>query len=330
MIYQSPQMYNIAERCRSIAQKDKDVSFLLLGESGAGKNVLAHYIHDETPTRCDYSFVEASLSREDSLLDSELFGYVKGAFTGAVLGHDGAFTRANGGTVFLDEIDNLSLLGQSKILKVTDEWKYLPVGGNDYLKADVRIITATNKPVEYLMDKTYFRTDLYYRIGAVNVVIPPLRERVEDMVPLAESYINGWNEQHHTSYVLGEYDKSLLVDYPFPGNVRELNSVVRYAALLSETDFNTNALAERLSQPMIAKMPESVSKPAPDLHVVSLSLSGLCQRAESIYIKKVLRDTKYNISRASEVLKISRPTLRKKIKLYGLDRPPDKSFSSGG
>ena len=175
MIYKSPQMHDIVGRCSRIAQRDKDVSFLLLGETGVGKNVLARHIHEQTPSRCNYPFVEPALSREDNLLDSELFGYVKGAFTGAMAsGHDGAFTLAKGGTVFMDEIGNLSYQGQFKLLKTIDEGWFSPVGSCQHIDIDTRIIAATNKPEADLQAGTFFRNDLYWRINGETVVVPQI------------------------------------------------------------------------------------------------------------------------------------------------------------
>lgn len=323
-------MCNIAERCRNIAHKDKDVSFLLLGETGVGKNVLARFIHEETPNRCSHLFVEPSLSRDDNLFDSELFGHKKGAFTGAYTNRIGAFTRANDGTIFLDEIGDVSPQGQLKLLKVVDERRYLPLGAADYLATNARIIATTNKSLTDLQAGTYFRSDLYYRLSAETVVIPPLRERVEDIVPLAEHFMNGWNVQHHTSYVLDNDDKALLVNYSFPGNVRELNNIVCHTARLSEVDFNTNVLATSLSQPTVVIASEVISAPTSDLRTIPLSLNEVCQKAEREHIKKIWIITNCNISHAAKLLKISRSTLREKIRLYGLDRPPDNLLSRTG
>jgi transcriptional regulator with GAF, ATPase, and Fis domain len=325
MIYKSSQMHDIAEQCSRIAQKDKDVSFLLLGETGVGKNVLAHHIHEQTPSRCNYSFVEPALSREYNLLDSELFGYVKGAFTGAVVGHDGAFAAAKGGTIFMDEIGNLSYQGQSKLLKVLDGGWYSPVGSCQHIDIDSRMVFATNKPVEYLTDITHFHTDLYYRISGETVTIPPLRERIEDVVPLAEHFLNRWNYSYKTSYVLDDGDKSLLMHYSYPGNVRELQGIVLHTARLSEEMvFNTEVLEETLSQRQVLIVPKAVFERSPVAQLDSLVLEKVCRQAERECIKKVLIITNSNLTEAAEILGISRTTLRSKIRLYGLDRPPDK------
>lgn len=331
MIYRSPKMIDITGRCRSTAHKDKDVLFLIGGETGVGKNVLARFIHDETPARCQYPFIEASLSRDDNLLDSELYGYKPGAFTGAaVIGHDGAFTRAKGGTVFLNEIGDLSPQGQFKLLKVLDDGQYLPVGGNDYLTANVRIIAATNKPLDDLRAGTFFRQDLYYRFGAETVIIPPLRERPEDIVPLAE-YFMGWcNQKYHTSYVLGEDDKSLLLQYPFPGNIRELKNAIQGAVLWSDAEFNTVRLMELLPAGGVETTPKLVYEPNPALQCKILSLAEVCRETERKHIRGILIATNYNISRAAQRLGISRLTLRRKMELYGLDRPPDNPLTRTG
>lgn len=332
MIYQSPQMHDIATRVRHTAQRDKDVPILILGETGVGKNMLADYIHYQTPQRCSEPFVEVALSCEDSLLDNELFGYVPNAFTGAAaIGHDGSFKLAKGGTVFLDEIGDISKPAQFKLLKVIDEGKYWPVGASNYSTADVRIIAATNKPTEYLTDATHFRSDLYYRISAETVVIPPLRERIEDVVPLAEHFMNRWNVEHYTSYVLAEYDKALLVGYSFPGNVRELKDVVCHTARFSETDFNTAVLARELSQRrQTITVPKAVFARASNQQEECLLLEKVQQATEFNCIKKALIITNNHHTNAATLLGITRTTLRSKIRLYGLDRPPDNSLPKIG
>jgi two-component system response regulator HydG len=326
MIYKSQQMHDIVGRCSRIAQTDKDVSFLLLGETGAGKNVLARYIHDQTPLRCNKPFVEPALSREDNLLDSELFGYVKGAFTGAMAsGHDGAFATANGGTVFMDEIGNLSYQGQSKLLKVMDEGWFSKVGSCERINTDVRIIAATNKAEVDLQAGTFFRNDLYWRISGETVVVPPLRERIEDIVPLAEHFLNRWNLSYKTSYVLDEGDKSILMQYSYPGNVRELQGIVLHTARLSEEMvFNTEVLEETLSQRQVLVVPKAVFEQSPVKQMESLLLRKVTRQAEQECIKKALIITKNNLTEAAKILGISRTTLRGKVSSYGLDRPPDK------
>jgi transcriptional regulator with PAS, ATPase and Fis domain len=320
MVYQSQQMHNIVERCRRIAHKDKDVSIIILGDTGVGKNVLAHYIHEQTPERCNHRFIEACLARDDNLLDSMLFGNKKGAYTGAYENHDGAFALAKGGTIFLDEIANLSVQGQFKLLKVVDERKYLPVGGKDYVETDVRIIAATNKPIEYLTEGTHFRVDLYSRLCAEVITIPPLRERVEDIVPIAEHFVDEWNKQHHTSYVLGEGDKSVLLQYSFPYNVRELKHVVEATARWSDKVFDTGYMEGLLipKEHIAIAMPNSVNSVG--LQAEFIPLKKMCQKAESEYIKKALIATDYNILRAAKLLGMNRGTLAKKVKAYHLHK----------
>ncbi|MFH1230076.1 MAG: sigma 54-interacting transcriptional regulator [Planctomycetota bacterium] len=330
MIYKSLQMHDIAERCRNIAHKDKDVPVLLLGESGVGKTMLADYIHYQTPQRCSEPFVEPVLSRDDNLLDSELFGYVKGAFTGADTNRIGAFALAKGGTVFMDEIGDLSPHGQFKLLKTVDERWYSPMGSCERINTDTRIIAATNKSLTDLQAGTYFRNDLYHRLSGETIVIPPLRKRPEDIVPLAEYFINGWNEQHHTSYVLGNDDKALLVGYSFPGNVRELNNIVCHTARSSETDFNTDELNRTLSQRKTVIVPKSVFERTFSSQSKFLSLKEAQQEMERDRIKKALIITNYNYSHASKLLGIDRVTLRKKINIYKLSNPRDDLLSRSG
>lgn len=326
MIYKSPQMYDIAGRCSRIAHKDKDVSFLLLGETGVGKNVLARYIHDQTPLRCNEPFVEPTLSREDNLLDSELFGYAPGAFTGAAIkGHDGAFATAKGGTIFMDEIGNLSYQGQSKLLKVLDGGWFSPVGSCQHINIDSRIIFATNKLEADLQAETFFRNDLYWRINGESVIIPPLRERIEDIVPLAEHFLFRCNQTYQTSYVLDDGDRSLLMQYSYPGNVRELEHIVWHTARLSDkTVFDTEVLVETLAQHQVIIVPKAAFEQSQVKQRESLVLKKATQQLEQEFIKKALIVTRGNQTAAAEKLGISRTNLRSKISSYGLERPPDK------
>ena len=319
MVYKSPVMCDILERCGRIARKDKDVPFLILGETGVGKNVLANYIHEQTPGRCCHRFVEACLSRDDNLLDSALFGYRQGAYTGAYRNHDGAFALAEGGSIFLNEIGDISPQGQFKLLKVLDDWQYLPVGGNDYIETDVRVIAATNKPIEYLMEGTHFRSDLYYRLSAELVTIPPLRERLEDIIPLAEYFVDEWNQYHQTTYVLGENDVSLLMEYSFPGNARELKHIVESTARWSGERFNTQYLSGKLIPKKINIAPVSVNTSEP----VLLTLEEFHCKTEYGYIKRCLDSTNYNISQTAKILGITRSTLRNKMKYHGLNEVSD-------
>ena len=299
-------------------KSDADASFLLLGETGVGKNVMANYIHNETPGRCNNNFEEVFSVREDNLWESELFGHKEGSFTGAIKDYNGAIARAKGGTLFLDEIGDISYQSQTKLLKFTNDWTYKPIGGDDYIDANVRIISATNKTLEYLTDNNYFRNDLYYRIAAEIISIPPLRERADDIIGLGEYFLDEWNQSYETSYVLGEGDISLLIRHSYPGNIRELKSIIWSVARNSFDDFNTACLEKRLEEQNMKIINKPASKNIIKLQPEILTLKYVQQKVEADHIKKVLVSTNFNISRTVIILGINRGTLSSKLKKYNL------------
>ncbi|WP_133968905.1 sigma-54 interaction domain-containing protein [Eubacterium limosum] len=211
-----------------------NMPILLLGESGVGKTHIAEYIHNCSP-RKEQSFFSVNCGAiPENLLEAELFGYVSGAFTDASkTGKKGIFETARHGTVFLDEIGDMPLPLQVKILHVIENKSFVPVGGREAMDADVRIITATNKNLKELIRKNQFRSDLYWRISTFYQTIPPLRERKEDIIPLAHFYLNQLNEKYTTDKVFDFSTLYTLLDYHWPGNVRELKHVIERMYILS-------------------------------------------------------------------------------------------------
>ncbi|NLZ54181.1 MAG: sigma 54-interacting transcriptional regulator [Thermoanaerobacteraceae bacterium] len=233
----SPAFTAVKEQAKLIA--NQDVTVLLLGESGTGKELFARAIHYESPRKNEIFLPINCGAIPDSLIESELFGYEKGTFTGAnPKGKPGKFERANGGTVFLDEIGDLPLHMQVKLLRVLQEREIYRVGGVDPVKIDVRIIAATNKDLWSMVQKGEFREDLFYRLNVVPIHIPPLRERPEDILELAEIFFYRYSKIHckHLKGVSSEA-RELLINHSFPGNVRELENIIEYGVLFEKEDF---------------------------------------------------------------------------------------------
>jgi len=215
--------------CIELAQKvsSTDSTILILGESGTGKNVLAKYVHNIS-NRNKGSFKNINCAAiPDQLLESELFGYQKGAFTGAnISGKVGLLELANKGTLFLDEIAEIPLRLQAKLLEVIQDGRFIPVGGTEYKTIDTRIIAATNRNLEKMVKDGLFREDLYYRINVIELEIPPLRERMEDIVPLAHYFLNIYDKKYNTSHYFSQNSLDVLMLHSWPGNVRELQHVI--------------------------------------------------------------------------------------------------------
>ncbi|MBL8765364.1 MAG: sigma-54-dependent Fis family transcriptional regulator [Phycisphaerae bacterium] len=298
---------------------------LMTGESGVGKSLVAHAIHRRSP-RKDKPFVELACgSIPETLLESELFGHVKGSFTGAHADKQGKFLAADGGTIFLDEINSASPGMQLKLLRVLQERKFEPVGSNQTLEVDVRVVLASNQPLEQLVAAGTFRQDLYYRINVVKIELPPLRDRVSDVAMLAEHFL-----KHHAAQ-LGKALTGFAPDaldalrrYAFPGNVRELQNIIERAAVLTRSNRITiDDLPEHVARPGAG--PGPAGEPAPliraDGHHASapLPLEQALREPERQIVLAALRAARGNRTRAAEQLGINRTTLYKKMRSLGID-----------
>lgn len=305
IIGRSPQMREVFKLIGSVANTRTNV--LIQGESGTGKELVAKAIHYNSPYR-DEPFIVINCSAiSDTLLESELFGHVKGAFTDAVYETKGKFEIAGRGTLFLDEIGDVSPNLQSKLLRVIETRDFMKVGGEKILKTEARIIAATNHDLVALIKEGKFREDLYYRLKVVEIFLPPLRERKEDIPELVAYLLEKINRElrRNVRKVPPEVMR-LLVDLPWKGNVRELENALTRAVILAKGDV---ILAENL--PVVV-----IEKKAFPRELVPL------QEVEKNYIQHVLQITRGNKTRASQVLGISRPTLDKKIKEFSLNVPP--------
>ena len=272
-----------------------NITVLVQGETGTGKELVAKAIHTLSPRR-EFAFVPvncAAIPRE--LIESELFGHEKGAFTGATSAREGKFQSANGGTIFLDEIGDMSLDLQAKILRILEEKELQRVGGNKSISVDVRIIAATNKDLAKAVEEGTFREDLFYRLNVVAVMLPPLKERKKDIIPLAEYFIAGRVKK------ISSKAKRLLESYDWPGNVRELRNCVDRAVVLGDG---------KVIQP--EDLPYTFRKGG---QVIPAPLERL-DHMEEDHIVRVLRYTNWNKSDAARILGITRQTLDNKIKRY--------------
>jgi transcriptional regulator with PAS, ATPase and Fis domain len=214
-----------------------DISVLITGESGTGKNILAEYIHKNSP-RKNNNFITLDVGcLSPQIIESELFGHVKGSFTSAVSDHKGAFERAQNGTIFLDEITELDLNLQKKLLRVLEDKVIRRLGGEREIRLDLRIITATNKDIRQLVKSGKFRQDLYYRLNETTVHLPPLRERPEDIGPICQFFLDIYNKQYAKKISsVSTAAMSLMQDYSWPGNIRELRNVIKSATALSKRE----------------------------------------------------------------------------------------------
>ena len=291
---------------------------LLLGESGTGKELFARAIHSLSP-RQDHAFIAincAAIPRD--LLESELFGHEKGAFTGATERRMGKFELAHRGTIFLDEIGDLDLSLQAKLLRVLEGSDFMHVGGTSKVKADVRVIAATNKDLQAAAARQYFREDLFYRLSVFPITIPPLRERREDIPLLTEHFINHYSRQIKKEVMrLSPEALEVLINHLWTGNVRELQNCIERSVILSDSDI---ILPEHLGIRSRGLSEWTVNEFSLNgtLHEVS---SAAAKIAESRLIKKVLLETGGNKSRAAEILQVSYKTLLTKIKEYRSNEP---------
>jgi DNA-binding NtrC family response regulator len=302
IIGDSPSMIKMLEMVRSVAETDATV--LIRGESGTGKELVAQTIHANGQRRY-FPIVPVNCGAlPDSLLESELFGHEKGAFTGAQYRRKGKLEMADGGTLFLDEIGTVSPKTQVDLLRVLETREFTRVGGSRPVKVDFRIICATNQDLEQLVRDGLMREDLYFRLNVVSIVVPPLRERREDIPALAQHFLNLYARQMNRPYK--EFDAKaldLLVRYPWPGNVRELANAIERALVVG-------------SAPTVhaADLPVLMG-PDPN-GATSDSLADM----ESLHIDRILRQHSWNITRSAVALQIDRATLYNKIRKYGLHR----------
>lgn len=297
VIGRTPQMFQVYKTIAKVA--DTKSTVLLYGERGTGKELVARSIHYNS-LRNDRPFIPVDCaSLVETLIESELFGHVRGAFTGAHSAKRGLLEEADGGTLFLDEVSNLSLQMQTKLLRFLQEHEIKRVGGTESIKVDVRVIAATNQPLEPLVKSGKFREDLFDRLNVVSIILPPLRERKEDIPLLANHFLQKFSEEDKKSIShISPEAFEILLQYSWPGNVRELEHTIERAVILS---IHPIILPEDLPRKMFEEMKETEPLTLEKL----LSLKEIEKR----YVLQVLEETKGNKKKASEILGIDRTTL---------------------
>jgi len=296
IIYVSNKMKQLLDLAKRIAVADSNV--LIYGETGTGKELLAKFIHKNSK-RNSKTFIPINCSNlQESIFESELFGYKRGAFTGADKNKKGLVSVAHKGTLFLDEIGEMPLNVQAKLLRFIETKEYFPVGSEKSETSDVRIIAATNKHLDQLANEQKFRYDLYYRLNVINITIPPLRERKEDILPLAYHFLRKYNHINKNVKDFTDEAKELLLSYNYPGNVRELSNIIERALIIETNSYispSSIIISDRVEGGKKLKSIDEVIKE----HII-----------------KVLNYTKYDKKKAAEILKIDRSTLYRKLKDY--------------
>ena len=319
----NPRMQDIFQLIRTVAETDATV--LVQGESGTGKELIARAIHYNS-RRKDRPFVVVSCSAlPETLLESELFGHEKGAFTGAVRQRIGRFEMADGGTLFLDEIGEMSMPVQLKLLRVLQEREVERVGGNQTIKVDVRVIAATHKDLQRAMAEKLFREDLYYRLNVVPVKIPPLRERLDDVPLLAAHFLNKYCEKNRKEIrTISPEALSALCRYSYPGNVRELENIIERAVIMEKSD------AIREIDLIRTGVPSLTLAPGDDIRPFRKMKDEVVGRFEKEYLSQVLRMYEGNLSKASRHAGMNIKNFHEKMARYGLKKEDFKTQRAEG
>lgn len=318
LVGHSTALVRAVDRARQVAGIDADI--LIQAESGTGKELLARMIHGLSPRR-DRPFIAVNCAAfPETLLESELFGYAKGAFTGAASAKPGKFELADGGTLLLDEVGELPLPLQPKLLRALQEREFDRLGDTRVVKVDIRVIATTNRPLEAMVKEGCFRADLYYRLNVIPLSLPPLRERTEDIAELAEYFVSLYSPPGTEPSMTAEF-LARLQRHLWPGNVRELANMMRRAVALSGSEIGVEVLEPReLSPPPLEAIVEIATHQADEGLRPGVSLECMEKRLLEI----TLEATGGNRSRAAGMLGVSLRTVRNKIREYGL--PPRRSY----
>jgi len=299
-------------------------NILVTGESGTGKELVAKAIHYNSP-RKEKPFVTLNCGAiPESLIESELFGHMKGAFTDAIATKKGLFEVADEGTIFLDEISELPLLMQVKLLRVLQDKEFKRVGGTEDIRVDVRIISATNKDLEEAVKEKRFREDLFYRLNVIQVKLPPLRDRKEDIPILANHFLKKYSEELNKNILkISPEALQILLNYEYPGNVRELQNIIeRAVALESNQELTVHNLSSYLSeQPLLKKGPIDIEIPSE-----GIDLEKIVEDLERTLLLKALDKTKGIKKKAAELLHINFRSMRYRLEKYGLNHGVDSEL----
>jgi transcriptional regulator with GAF, ATPase, and Fis domain len=335
LVGRSPKMLEVYKQIGRVAAQD--VTVLIRGESGSGKELIARalYQHSHRNDQCFMAVNCAALT--DTLLESELFGHEKGAFTGADRRHIGRFEQCNGGTIFLDEVGDMSPATQSKVLRLLQEQKFERVGGHDTISVDVRLISATNRDLERMIEDNEFRLDLFHRLNGFEIQLPPLRERDGDLKLLLDHFLKRFNKQLNKNITsISPEALDLMEKYPWPGNIREMQGAVRRAMLMAT---GPTIVPELLPKDILEYMqtgggPRRVASVAPSEDGSAVDLASflderIASGSENVYqealqfmerylLTRVLRETQGNQSKAALRLGITRGSLRNKMRELGI------------
>ncbi len=314
LIGDSPPMRRVYDLVDRVA--DSEASILITGESGTGKELVARALHDHSSRKAGPFVAVNCAAISAQLLESELFGHVRGAFTDAKSDRTGLFVESTGGTLFLDEIGEMPLEMQSKLLRALQERKVRPVGGSREISFDTRIVAATNRDIDAAVERGVFREDLFYRINVVRIAVPPLRSRGNDILVLAQGFLDRFTKQTNKKVegFVGEAARKLL-DYDWPGNVRELENVIERAVTLTRYDKIT-----------VEDLPDRVREHKSDTFVVPAEdpeYLPTLDELERRYIARVLKVVGGNKTQAAKVLGVDRRTLYRKLERYDDDTAPD-------
>jgi two-component system response regulator PilR (NtrC family) len=323
IIGQSPKMVALYDLLEKVSPTKTNI--LMTGESGTGKELVAKAIHYNSP-RKEKPFVTLNCGAiPESLIESELFGHMKGAFTDAIATKKGLFEVADEGTIFLDEISELPLLMQVKLLRVLQDKEFKRVGGTEDIRVDVRIIAATNKELEEAVKEKRFREDLFYRLNVIQIKLPPLRDRREDIQILANHFLKKYSQElsKNISKISPEA-LQILLNYEYPGNVRELQNIIeRAVALESSSDLTAHNLSSYLSeQPLLRKGPIDIEIPND-----GIDLEKMVEDLERTLLLKALDKTKGIKKKAAELLHINFRSMRYRLEKYGLNHGSDSDLA---
>jgi transcriptional regulator with PAS, ATPase and Fis domain len=301
----SKKMHNVFELIKKVAKSK--VNILIEGQSGTGKELVSKAIHFNSPQK-NAAFVAINCSAiPENLLESELFGHVRGAFTGAVETQKGVFEQANGGTLLLDEIAEMPITLQAKLLRAIENWEIKALGSDRIKRVDVRLIAATNQNLRELIKQKKFREDLYYRIATVTINLPPLNERKEDIPLLVDFFMKKFREKFSRNLAITPEALDLLLKLDWKGNVRELENVLERAIITSEND--------KIGANDFKFVQTTEISDSPFSSVDNLGLREI----EKLYIKKTLEENNWNKLKVAQILGIDRKTLYKKIKEYNFE-----------
>ena len=311
IVAESDKMRKICQIVERVAPTNTTI--LVHGESGTGKELIAKALHNNSP-RKNKSFIPVNCAAlPENLLESEMFGHVKGAFTGATFQKEGLFEAADGGTLFLDEISSMPISLQSKLLRVLQDKSIRKVGGNSTIEVDVRVIVASNENLEEMIKKGTFREDLYYRLGVITIDLPPLRDRKDDILPIAQHILRKYHQTEGPLPTIAHEAQSIMAHYNWPGNVRELENVLQHAlAFAQDNEITIDTLPVKIVDSVKGQFEQgTIPKTAEEYK--GKSLKAFLRSKEKEYLMNVIRSMEGDKEKAAKALNISLATLYRKI-----------------